>query len=93
MKKLSAFHSGSRNPCAASRTRRAEKREFSSGLLTQKYQRRASAPASSITPIGSTTLPSRFDILRPCSSLTWPSTMQCSKATESKSSTPSACSV
>ena len=49
VKNDSAFHSGSRNLCAASRTSRAEKRDGCSGLLTQKYQRRASAPVSSIT--------------------------------------------
>ena len=76
VKNDSAFHSGRRNFCAASRTSRAEKRELTSGLLMQKYQRRASAPVSVITSIGSTTLPSRLDILRPCSSLMWPSTMQ-----------------
>ena len=76
VKKESAFQSGRRYPCAASRTSRAEKREFTSGLLMQKYQRRASAPVYAITPMGSTTLPRRFDIFRPCSSLMWPSTMQ-----------------
>ena len=76
VKKETAFHSGSRKLCAASRTSRAEKRDEAVGLLTQKYQRRASAPVSSITAIGSTTLPRRFDILRPSSSLTWPRTMQ-----------------
>ncbi len=76
VKNDSAFQSGSRNFCAASRTSLVEKRDGTSGLLTQKYQRIASAPVSAITPIGSTTLPRRFDIFRPCSSLTWPSTMQ-----------------
>ena len=76
VKNDSAFQIGSRKFWAASRTSRAEKRELSSGLDAQKYHRRASAPVSGMTSIGSTTLPRRFDILRPFSSLTWP--RQCS---------------
>ena len=37
---------------------------------------RLAGAVSAMTAMGSVTLPSRFDILRPCSSLMWPRTMQ-----------------
>src|SRR6266516_7209289 len=99
-KKQYVFQSVSKKRRNVSDTNLSEKRRASPGrVAVYRYQRRASAPCSSITAIGSTTLPRLLLIFRPLSSkmsprqITLRYEMSSGASSVRLSSTASACSV